>query len=238
MYTPSPLKLNIYSRLSSSQFVSPECLFVCPNFKERRKCLQRRGNGVQSLTLHSLHLCHQERCLLISTISLPGFVNRLYYAFTLPVCVLSDVGSENQTTSAAVWGEEKKKKIIVAFNDFCLLLPFVWTPEWRCARTCCYGNQQVVLLSSTCFFAVSALLPASISPISMRLALCGKWVMWALSHNRLGLGSAFGTLVVPLPLPPRNNIRAERLIRRGGRRKKWEKDNGGRWRIKEEAVFM
>lgn len=106
-------------------------------------------------------------------------------------------------------GGEKKKKIIVAFNDFCLLLPFVWTLEWCCARTCCYGNPQVVSLSSTCFSTVSALLPASISPISMRLALCGKWVMWALSQNRLGLGSAFGTPVVPLPSPPRNNQEEE-----------------------------
>lgn len=86
---------------------------VCLNFKERRKSLRRRGNRVQSLTLQSLRLCHPERCFLISTIGLPDFINRLYYGFTLPVCVLSDVGSENQTTAAAVWGEKKKRKSLL-----------------------------------------------------------------------------------------------------------------------------
>lgn len=221
------------------------CLFVRPNFKGRGENVCGDEETEFGHSLCSRYISATLNAVFWSRPSAsPAFVNRLYYGFTLPVCVLSDVGSENRTTSAAVWGEDKKKekkKISVAFNDFCLLLALVWTPEWRCARTCCYGNPQVVLLSSTCFFAVSALLPASISRISMRLALCGKWVMWALSQNRLGSGSAVWNAGCATNFASSQRYKGGKTNKKKeDEEKKWEKDNRQRWRIKEEekAVLM
>lgn len=189
-------------------------MFVGLNFKGGRKCLQTLCSRHVSATLFS-DLDDQPPRLHKQTL--------LRFHASCLRTIWCRVRKPNHLRRRP--GGEKKKKIIVAFNDSCLLLPFVWTPGWCCARTCCYGNPQVVLLPSTCFSTVSALLPASISPVSMRLALGGKWVMWAFVTKP----TRFRFCVY---------LRLLATIRRK-KEKKWETDNAERWRSKEEeAVLM